>query len=120
MNALVVVKPSPAPAVFTEALELANDFAKAAKSAATQRAYSSDMAIFVEWCRSRGLTPMPASAEVVGAFLADQAARGKRPSTLGRRLAAIRYFHRAANEASPTRSSRPSWLAFAAPLVPPG
>lgn len=60
------------------------------------------MAIFVEWCRSRGLMSLPAAAPVVAAFLADQAAHGKRPSTLGRRLAAIRYFHRAANEASPT------------------
>jgi site-specific recombinase XerC len=102
MNALVVVKPSLAPGVFTEALELAKDFAKAAKSAATQQAYSSDMTIFVEWCRGRGLTALPTSAEVVSAFLADQAALGRRPSTLGRRLAAIRYFHRAANEASPT------------------
>jgi hypothetical protein len=47
---------------------------------------------------SRGLNPLPASAEVVGGFLA---AFGKRPSTLGR-LAAIRHFHRAAKEASPT------------------
>ena len=90
------------PAVFTEALELANDFAKASKAASTQRAYSGDIAIFVEWCRGRGLIPLPASAEVVSAFLADQAALGKRPSTLGRRLAAIRYFHRAANQPSPT------------------
>jgi hypothetical protein len=30
-------------------LELARDFAKAAKSAATQRAYRSDIAILVEW-----------------------------------------------------------------------
>jgi hypothetical protein len=45
-------------------LELARDFAKAAKSAATLRAYRSDIAIFVEWCRSRGLNPLPASAEV--------------------------------------------------------
>jgi site-specific recombinase XerD len=101
MNALVVIESS-VPAVFSEALELAHDFAKAAKSAATQRAYSSDIAIFVDWCRSRGLSALPASAEVVGAFLAAQAALGKRPSTLGRRLAAVRYFHRAANEASPT------------------
>jgi site-specific recombinase XerD len=81
------------PIVFTESLELARDFAKAARSVATQRAYRGDMAIFVEWCRSRGLIPLPASAEVVSAFLADQAALGKRPSTVGRRLAAIRYFH---------------------------
>src|SRR5436190_7234626 len=100
MNPLVT--PARLPRVFEESSELARDFAKASKSAATRRAYASDIAIFVEWCRSRGLNPLPASAVVVGAFLADQAALGKRPSTLGRRLAAVRYFHRAANEASQT------------------
>ncbi len=101
VNSLITFESS-SPAVFTEVLELANDFAKAAKSAATQRAYSSDINIFVEWCRSHGLNPLPAPPAMVGAFLADQAALGKRPSMLGRRLAAIRYFHRAANESSPT------------------
>ena len=43
---------------------------------------------------------------IVSHNLADQTALGKRPSTLGRRLAAIRYFHRAANEASPTSEER--------------
>jgi site-specific recombinase XerC len=36
------------------------------------------------------------------AFLADAAAAGKRAATLGRRLAAIRYFHRAAGYDTPT------------------
>jgi hypothetical protein len=36
--------------------------------------HSSDIAIFIEWCRSRGLNSLPASAEVVGPFLADHAA----------------------------------------------
>jgi len=36
------------------------------------------------------------------AFLADEAAAGRRASTLGRRLAAIRYFHRAAGYDTPT------------------
>jgi len=103
MNPLVTLElPASLPRVFEESSKLAHDFAKASKSAATRRAYASDIAIFVEWCRSRGLNPLPASAEVVSAFLADEATHGKRPSTLGRRLAAIRYFHRAANEASPT------------------
>jgi hypothetical protein len=46
MNALIAIESS-VPAVFTKALKLAHDFAKAAKSVATQRAYSSDIAIFV-------------------------------------------------------------------------
>jgi hypothetical protein len=49
-----------------------------------------------------GIAALPASAESLCAFLADQASLGKRASTLGRRLAAIRYFHRAAGYDTPT------------------
>jgi hypothetical protein len=89
MNALETLESTASvPLVCAESLKLARDFAKAARLAATRRAYSGDIAIFVEWCRSRRLNPLPASAGVVGAFLADQAALGKRASTLGRRFAA--------------------------------
>jgi site-specific recombinase XerD len=40
------------------------------------------------------------------AFLADQATLGKRASTLGRRLAAVRYFHRAAGYETPTSDEK--------------
>ena len=40
------------------------------------------------------------------AFLADEAAAGKRASTLGRRLAAVRYFHRAASYETPTNDEK--------------
>jgi hypothetical protein len=83
-------------------LELASDFAKASKSKSTQAAYSSDFRIFDQsGCRERGLTALPAMPATVCAFLAQQAGLGKRASTLGRRLAAIGYFHRLANEPSP-------------------
>jgi site-specific recombinase XerD len=48
------------------------------------------------------LGALPATAESLCAFLADQATLGKRASTLGRRLAAVRYFHRATGYESPT------------------
>jgi site-specific recombinase XerD len=101
-TALTVVKQPALPVGFTEALELAADFAKASKAKATQAAYGSDFRIFESWCRPRGLRALPATAESLCAFLADQAALGKRASTLGRRLAAVRYFHRAAGYDSPT------------------
>jgi site-specific recombinase XerD len=47
-----------------------------------------------------------AAADTVAAFLADQAATGSHPSTLGRRLAAIRYTHRAAGHDSPAADER--------------
>jgi site-specific recombinase XerD len=90
------------PAELVETLRMAADFARASKAKATQEAYGSDFRIFESWCRRRGLNALPASPESVCAFLADEAARGKRASTLGRRLAAIRYFHRAGGYETPT------------------
>ncbi len=77
-------------------------FALAEKSAATRRAYRSDFAVFSAWCAGRGFDPLPAAPAVIAAFLADQAAAGVRPSTLGRRMAAISYAHDLAGIASPT------------------
>jgi site-specific recombinase XerD len=105
-TALIVYGPSPLPTEFTEALELAHDFARASKAKATQEAYASDWRIFGAWCRERGLGVLPAAPETVCAFLADEATAGKRASTFGRRLAAIRYFHRAAGEDTPTGDER--------------
>jgi site-specific recombinase XerD len=93
MNALTVIEQPALPAELTATLELAADFAKASKAKATQAAYGSDF---------RGLSPLPASAAALCGFLADEASAGKRASTLGRRLAAIRYFHRAAGYDTPT------------------
>jgi hypothetical protein len=45
---------------------------------------------------------MPADPPTVAAFLADQAKAGMKPSTSGRRLAAIKYRHKTAGEDSPT------------------
>jgi site-specific recombinase XerD len=89
-----------------QARRLAGDFAKASKAKATQDAYASDWRIFGSWCRARGLSPLPASAESLCAFLADEASAGRRASTLGRRLAAIRYFHCAAGHDTPTGDER--------------
>jgi site-specific recombinase XerD len=52
------------------------------------------------------LVALPASPEGVCGFLADEASRGRRASTLGRRLAAIRYFHRAAGFETPTSDEK--------------
>jgi site-specific recombinase XerD len=103
MNALVTIAEPALPIAFVAELELASDFAKASKSAATLAAYGSDFHIFEAWCRGRGLTALPASCEAVVAFLAALTA-GKRASTLSRRLAAIAYMHKIANVPSPVGS----------------
>jgi site-specific recombinase XerD len=101
-TALVVVEQPTLPVEFTEELQLASNFARASKAEATRAAYSSDFRIFESWCRQRELSALPATPATVCAFLAAQAALGKRASTLGRRLASIKYFHGIAGEPSPT------------------
>jgi site-specific recombinase XerD len=83
-------------------MEGAVKYALAEKAEATRRAYKSDFAIFRAWCSGKGLSALPTSPEAVAAFLASEAVRNVKPSTLGRRLAAIRYSHRLAGLPSPS------------------
>jgi site-specific recombinase XerD len=102
-NVLVIVdQPATLPTELAATLELAADFARASKAKTTLAAYGSDWRVFESWCEGRGLAPLPATTEGVCGFLADEATRGRRASTLGRRLAAIRYFHRAVGLETPT------------------
>lgn len=68
----------------------------------TRKAYRADVGIFKSWCDERALAALPATPESIADFLAEQAQAGIAPSTLNRRLAAIRYMHEAANLPSPT------------------
>src|SRR5690348_6527651 len=72
----------------------AADYARAEKAAATRRAYRSDFEIFRAWCAERRTNALPATPEAVAAFLAHEAQRQVRPSTIGRRVSAIRYAHK--------------------------
>jgi len=97
-------EPSPSiPGMLAPDLEAAISYAKAEKSPGTRRAYETDHRLFVAWCEAKGVSAaLPASAETVAAFLAAEADTGKRPSTVGRRLAAIRDFHKLAGLPTPT------------------
>ncbi|UOG90522.1 MAG: tyrosine-type recombinase/integrase [Candidatus Thiothrix sulfatifontis] len=77
-------------------------FVAESTAASTRKAYRSDLTIFVSWCDSRSLEAMPASPATIADFLAHQANDGVSPSTLNRRIAAIRYAHEAAGMTSPT------------------
>lgn len=83
-------------------LAAALQYARAEKSVATRKAYKTDFEIFGRWCDERGLAGLPAAPETVAGFLAHQADQGAKPSTVGRRCAAIRYAHRLAGHQSPT------------------
>jgi site-specific recombinase XerD len=79
-------------------------FAAAEKAPTTRRAYKTDFRIFSAWCQERDLDPLPASPAIVAAYLAYEVGQNLRPSTLGRRLAAIQYAHQAAGHEPPTNA----------------
>lgn len=81
-----------------------------ASAETTLRAYRSDWKLFVEWCSERRYNPLPATPQLAAAFLTDIAENGTRHSkgrplskaSVGRRLAAIVFAHRAAGLEPPT------------------
>ena len=66
-------------------------YAQADKAAATRKAYATDFRLFEAWCQAARVSALPALPETVAAYLAHGARSGYRASTLGRRVAAIRY-----------------------------
>ena len=68
---------------------------------ATMSSYLTDVQIFVDWCATEGIEPLPADVATVCRFLEEQAP-GKAPSTVRRRLYAIRKVHRLLHLPDPT------------------
>ena len=89
------------PAALGPDLASAIDLAQAEKAASTRKAYRTDFRLFKAWCDDKRVSALPAASETVAAYLAAEALTAK-PSTLGRRLAAIRYAHRLAGFPLPT------------------
>lgn len=85
-----------------EAAALVQAYQRASKADATVRAYRSDWREFQAWCGRHGFPASPASPAAVAAYIVAEAEAGRAPSTLGRRLAAIRYAHKLAGQADPT------------------
>ena len=106
MNALTIptLIDGTLPALPMEDIDRAANFARQDKSPATRAAYQSDFRVFRDWCASRGVCALPATAESVAGFLAWQAESGLAASTIGRRGAAIRYAHKLAGFEPPTNS----------------
>ncbi len=77
-----------------------------AKSIGTRRAYKSDWNDFCIWCRYMDCTSLPAEPVTVALYL-THLSDALQPSTIARRVAAIRYAHRLAGfEESPTENQR--------------
>lgn len=85
-----------------EAAAIVQAYQRASKADATVRAYTTDAKAFEAWCARYGFRPLPATPEAVAAFLVHEAESGRASSTIGRRVAAIRYAHRLAKELDPT------------------
>lgn len=83
------------------AFSAAKRYAKKSRADSTWRAYENDWRQFEAWCTKVELPPLPADPDTVAMFVASQAADGLNPSTLDRRLAAIRLVHLGAGYASP-------------------
>jgi site-specific recombinase XerD len=92
----------PVPAALAHELAAAVEYAKAEKAPATRKAYGTDFRLFRAWCDEKPVEALPASPETVAAYLAHGVKEGAKASTLGRRLAAIRYAHKLASLSTPT------------------
>ncbi|MCQ0090579.1 tyrosine-type recombinase/integrase [Roseovarius sp. M141] len=77
-------------------VDTARDYARAAASENTLKAYSKDWKHFARWCRLKGTEPLPPSTEMIGLYLADLASgSGPSPalsvSTIERRLSGLSW-----------------------------
>lgn len=77
-------------------VDTARDYARAAASENTLKAYTKDWAHFTRWCRMKGVEPLPPSPEMIGLYLADLASGlGPSPalsvSTIDRRLSGLAW-----------------------------
>jgi Phage integrase, N-terminal SAM-like domain len=116
-TALTVIEPTTTLSpIFEDELKLAHDFIRASRSPNTLDAYVSDWRIFAEWCGVRKLETLPPTPDTLCMFLADEASRGRRPSTLQRRLAAIKYALEAAGVLGDTERSPTSHKSVTATL----
>lgn len=77
------------------------DRLEGAYAPSTMRAYYADVEAFVDWCAEAGHLPFPAEVDTVCQFIEDQG-REKSPSTVRRRLYAIRKIHRLLRLPDPT------------------
>ena len=69
----------------------------------TLRGYAADLRAFAAWCGKAGWTSLPATSSSVAAFV-DAESLVVSPSTLRRRLCAIKFAHRYADLPDPTAS----------------
>lgn len=77
---------------------------QAASSAHTIRALKSDLEAFDLWCRRTNRVALPATPEIVAAYLDDRAGKGAKPASLGRYRASIAKIHQLLDLKDPTQA----------------
>ena len=70
----------------------------------TERALRADLTLFADWCRGRGMAPLPAEPSTVAAFVDDMAAT-RASATVCRYVASIAVAHRVAGHLGATRTA---------------
>jgi site-specific recombinase XerD len=95
---------SPLAAPLADELALALQFARADKSPSTRRAYRADFDVFQKWCGVRKVAALPTAPATLATFLASEAKRGVKASTIVRRVAGVSYAHQLAGHEPPGQS----------------
>lgn len=102
MNEIRTAQPGVVPALPAAEAEAVRGFLAEQLAPSTRRAYITDARLFKAWCDERGMAALPASPEVVAAYLSVLATSGARFSTIARKAAAIRFLHETAGFDTPT------------------
>lgn len=92
------------PAHLTQSIEQARELIAARHSAATRKAYDSDIKDFTAWAQTNSLQTLPASIEAVVLYVTELSGRGLKPASISRKVAAIKHNHRQGGLQSPTDS----------------
>jgi site-specific recombinase XerD len=95
------IKQPAADVVPSPSLQQVREFIRASKAESTIRGYRADWQDFCGWCEAHSLCPLPASPEVVAAYIAECAGR-LRVGSIQRRINAIAEAHKAVGLESPT------------------
>ena len=105
--------PDAIPVRLEETIRAAREYAAAARSPNTLKAYDSDVRDFSTYCRVElgGALPLPAAPETVALYITDMAqgelaGRNLSTSTIQRRLASISAWHKRAGHPSQVRRSK--------------
>ena len=103
MTNSIIPTTSPTGLIPTDLMERAREYARASKSEATLKVYATVWRAYTAWCDRKGLSAMPATPDVIVAYIVEQAERLK-PQTIQKHLAAISQVHKMEGLDSPVQT----------------